>query len=389
MPPSEPLSLFAVTAPGLEEVAAAELGEVGIAGSAEPGGVAWQGPLETLYLANLRSRIASRVLLRVGEFRARTFFELERHARRVPWERFVAPGGAVRLRVTSRKSKLYHEGAVAQRVGEAIERAVGPVRLVAGTADDGEGEETTDGAQMFVVRFHYDRCTVSADTSGPLLHLRGYRQALARAPLRETIAAAMLRGSGWDGRAPLLDPMCGAGTIPIEAALIARRIAPGLAGPGREPRRHAFRQWPEFDARLWDRLVERAREEILPAAAAPIRGSDRDEGAIAAARANAERAGVLPDLALEAMPISAIEAPGPDGWLVSNPPYGVRVGESGPLRNLYAALGRVARERFPGWRVALLTADRDLERQTGLALGEAFRTQNGGIPVRLAVARVG
>jgi putative N6-adenine-specific DNA methylase len=206
---------------------------------------------------------------------------------------------------------------------------------------------------------------------------------------RETIAAAMLRGCGWDGRAPLLDPMCGAGTIPIEAALIARRIAPGLAGAAREPRRHAFRQWPEFDARLWDRLVERAREEILPAAAAPIRGSDRDEGAIAAARANAGRAGVLADLALEAKPISAIEAPGPDGWLVSNPPYGVRVGESGPLRNLYAALGRVARERFPGWTVALLSADRDLERQAGLGLEEAFRTQNGGIPVRLAVARVG
>lgn len=384
----ERFPLFAVTAPGLEELCAHELRWMGIAGVAEPGGVAWEGTRAELYDANLRLRLASRVLVRVAEFRARTFFELERHARRVPWDRFVAPGGAVRLRVSSRKSKLYHEGAIAQRLLDAVERSVGGLRD-AGAAGGGD-EEEDEGAdeQLFVVRFHYDSCTVSADASGALLHLRGYRQALAKAPLRETLAAAMLLGSGWDGSAPLLDPMCGSGTVAIEGALLARRIAPGLASAERTPRRYAFGDWPDFDARLWADAVERAAGEILPSAPAPVQGSDRDAGAVEAARANAARAGVLDDLALDVRPLSAVEPPPGTGWLLSNPPYGVRVGETEGLRNLYAALGRLAREKLPGWTLGLLSADRGLEAQVKVRFAEALRTRNGGIPVRLVVGRV-
>jgi len=384
---AERLPLFAVTAPGLEELCAAELLELGIEGEPQPGGVAWEGTRAELYDANLRLRTASRVLVRVAEFRARTFFELERHARKVPWGRFVAPGNAVRLRVTSRKSKLYHEGAVAERLLDAIGRSVGPV-AAAGPATGGEDEDDGADAQLFVVRFHYDRCTVSADASGALLHLRGYRQALAKAPLRETLAAAMLLGSGWDCDAPLLDPMCGSGTVAIEGALLARRIAPGLASPDRAPRRYAFLGWPDFDARLWDETVGRARGEILPSAGAPILASDRDEGAVEAARANAERAGVLDDLSLDVRPLSAVEPPAGPGWLVTNPPYGVRVGETDRLRNLYAALGRLARTQLTGWTIALLSADRGLEAQVKVRFTEALRTKNGGIPVRLVVGRV-
>jgi len=383
------LSIFAVTAPGLEGLCAAELAALGISGVPEPGGVAWEGTLGELYSANLRLRTASRVLVRVAEFRARTFFELERHGKKVPWERFVGRGGAVRLRVTSRKSKLYHEGAVAERLLEAIERKVGTLGS-AGTAKGGDEEEGVEGddAQLFVVRFLYDRCTLSADASGALLHLRGYRQALAKAPLRETLAAATLLASGWDGGAPLVDPMCGSGTIPIEGALLARRIAPGLANPSREPRRYAFREWPDFDARVWGEVVSRAVSEILPSAGVPILGSDRDAGAIEAARTNAERAGVAGDLALEVRALSAVEPPPGPGWLVANPPYGVRVGESDALRDLYAALGRTARARFPGWTLALLSADRKLESRVGVRFAEALRTKNGGIPVRVVVGRV-
>jgi putative N6-adenine-specific DNA methylase len=384
----ERFPLFAVTAPGLEELCAHELRWMGVAGVAEPGGVAWEGTRAELYDANLRLRLASRVLVRVAEFRARTFFELERHARKVPWERFVTPGGAVRLRVSSRKSKLYHEGAIAQRLLDAVERSVGGLRD-AGAAG-GSDEEEDEGAegQLFVVRFHYDRCTVSADASGALLHLRGYRQALAKAPLRETLAAAMLLGSGWDGSAPLLDPMCGSGTVAIEGALLARRIAPGLASAERAPRRYAFLDWPDFDTRLWAGTVERAAGEVLAAAPAPIQGSDRDAGAVEAARANAARAGVLDDLALDVCPLSAVASPPGTGWLLSNPPYGVRVGETEGLRNLYAALGRVAREKLPGWTLGLLSADRGLEAQVKVRFAEALRTRNGGIPVRLVVGRV-
>lgn len=385
----ELLPLFAVTAPGLEPLAAAELAALGIRGVAEAGGVAWSGTLSDLHSANLHLRTASRVLVRVGEFRARAFYELEKRARRLPWERFVAQGREVELRVTCRKSKLYHQGAVAQRVLEAIEHRAGTVRMAAGVAEDEEDERAGAGAQLFVVRFVHDRCTISVDTSGPLLHLRGYRQAVAKAPLRETLASALLVASGWDGSAPLVDPMCGSGTIAIEAALMARRIAPGLASATYEPRGYAFEQWPGADAAAWRATVERAREEILPAAPGAILGSDRDAGAIEAARSNAERAGVADDVALEVRPLSAIDPPSGRGWLVTNPPYGVRVGEADALRNLYAALGRVARDRLPHWTVALLSANPDLERHVGLRFAETLRTRNGGIPVRVVVAEVG
>lgn len=380
-------SLFAVTAPGLEALTTRELRALGVEAAQEDGGVSWQGTVEQLYTANLQLRTASRIVARVGEFRARTFFELERHARKLPWERYVAAGQAVRLRVTCRKSKLYHEGAVAERMLAAIAHGVGELGAAKAEKGGDEEEESTD-AQLFVVRFLHDRCTVSADASGALLTYRGYRQALARAPLRENLAAAVLMASGWHGQAPLVDPMCGAGTIPIEAALIARRIAPGLAGAGGEPRHYAFQQWPHFDPAAWASVVERAVAKIRPAADVPIHGSDRDAGAIEASHSNAERAGVLSNLALEVRPLSAIEPPPGVGWLVSNPPYGVRVGESDALRNLYAALGRVARDKLPGWTVALLSAERSLEFQVKLRFTEALRTRNGGIPVRVVVGQV-
>jgi putative N6-adenine-specific DNA methylase len=233
-----------------------------------------------------------------------------------------------------------------------------------------------------------DEVTISADASGTLLHLRGYRQAVAKAPLRETLAAAMLLGAGWRGDSPLLDPMCGSGTIPIEAALLARNVAPGLAAASREPRAFAFTAWPGHDAAAWERAVAEAQGAILPAAPVPVAGSDRDAGAVEAARANAERAGVAGGVDFAVRPVSAMEPPAGPGLLICNPPYGVRVGESDALRNLYAALGRTARARCPGWTVALLAAERKLEGQVGIPFTEAFRTSNGGIPVHLVVGRV-
>jgi putative N6-adenine-specific DNA methylase len=378
------LPLFAITAPGLEALTAAELRRLGIRGEAEAGGVAWSGTRDDLHAASLWLRSASRIILRIAEFRARTFFELERHARRIPWDRFVPAGRVVEFRVTCRKSRLYHQGAVEQRFREAVEHVAGarPVPPDAGD-DEAEGADR----QLFVVRFLHDRCTVSADTSGALLHRRGYRQATARAPLRETLAAAVVIASGWRPEAPFLDPLCGAGTLPIEAALIARRIAPGIAGAERRPRRYSFEEWEDHDAARWRSAVAAAQDEIRERAPAPIQGSDRDEGAIEAARSNAERAGVAADLSLEVAPVSGITPPPGAGWLVTNPPYGVRVGDARPLRNLYAALGNVIRLSAPGWTVALLSADRQLEAQLGIDLEEVLRTSNGGIPVHLVVGR--
>jgi putative N6-adenine-specific DNA methylase len=378
------LSCFAVTAPGLEPLTAAELRALGVHGNVVAGGVEWQGNLESLARANLWLRTASRVLVRIAEFRARTFFELERHARRIPWDRFLTPGGPVVLRVTCRKSRLYHSDAVAQRIAESIDRLVGAPARVASAATDDEPDDAPapEREQLFVVRLLHDVCTVSADSSGAALHRRGYRQQLAKAPLRETLAAAVLMGADWLGGISLADPMCGSGTIPIEAARLARRIAPG------RDRSFACEQWPASDHTVWPLLREKAVADELFAAPVLIVGADRDEGAVAAARANAERAGVAGDVTFAVQPISALSRAEPPGLVASNPPYGVRVGDRDRLRNLYAQIGNVMRRNRPGWTLALLSADRELERHVGLEFDERLRTRNGGIPVHLVVAHV-
>lgn len=362
-----------------------ELGEIGVKpGGVTAGGVSFDGSLNQLRLVNLWSRVASRVLARVDEFHANSFHELERRAKRVGWKRFMTAGQPVRFRVTCRKSRLYHSDAVAERLAAAVNAQLGgsvPVSI-AGVENDDDDVDATSSAQLFVVRLVNDVCTISADSSGELLHRRGYRQAVAKAPLRETLAAAMLIGSGWDTISPLVDPMCGSGTIPIEAALMARRIAPGLG------RQFAFERWPSHDGEAWQRTIDRARESALTAAEVPILGSDRDEGAIAASISNAERAGVGGDIEFSASSISDARVPGEPGWIVTNPPYGLRLGESGSLKNLYSQFGKVARGRAAGYRVAMLSADKALDAHLRLEMTEVFKAKNGGIPVRLVVGRI-
>ncbi|HEX2692800.1 MAG TPA: class I SAM-dependent RNA methyltransferase [Gemmatimonadaceae bacterium] len=395
------LDIFASTAPGLESIAAGELKSLGVRGKQEVGGVAFGGDLRRLYEANLWLRTASRITVRLGRFHASTFFELERRAKKLPWTRFLPATGSVRLRVTCRKSKLYHSDAVAERVLAAIEgSAARGVGVEASDSDDdaSDGDLRQNQAQLFIVRIVHDECEISADASGELLHRRGYRREIAKAPVRETIAAAMVLASGWKGQTPLLDPMCGSGTIPIEAALIARRIAPGLQ------RRFQFMDWPGFDALMWQELVGNAQRAAIDTNA-EILGADRDEGAIGAAGRNAERAGVASDVNFVTQSLSSSLAMlaedddgssrGPDspngdqssdsGWILTNPPYGIRVAGQGDLRNLYATLG-TALDANPRWRLGVLTSDAGLVRQARLSLTSRFSTSNGGIPVSFYVS---
>lgn len=310
--------------------------------------------------ANLWLRAASRVIVRVAEFRATAFHELEKQAKRVDWRAWLGDGVVPEFRVTAKKSKLYHSDAIAERLSKAA---------------GGAGKKDSP-SQLFVVRMHRDVCTISADTSGELLHLRGYRQAVGKAPLRETIAAAMLLASNWTGEEALLDPLCGSGTIAIEGALIARNIAPGV---GRE---FAFMRWPSFDARVWTSLVEHSKSVERPARVM-ILGSDRDAGAIKAAKANADRAGVGGDVQFSVSALSAVEAPGPGGLVATNPPYGKRVSEGKDVRNLYAQLGKLMRGKLANWRLTLLVPEDRLASQLQLQLEPVFRTSNGGIRVQL------
>lgn len=382
-------TFFAVAAPGLERLVAEELIQLDLllVGShelaIERGGVSFTGNHEALYKANLHLRTASRVLIRLGEFYAAGFPELRKKAGRLAWEKYLSAGQRVALATTCRKSKLYHSGAVAERITAAISDRLGrPIEVVKTTEDDPE----TILAQLVVVRLVNDHVTISIDSSGELLHRRGYRLATAKAPLRETLAAAVLMASGWDAASPLIDPFCGSGTIPIEAALLASGSPPGCAA-NRRPRHFAFLNWPGFDTARWEQLL--AGCYIPPKISPPrILASDRDAGAVRTAIANAERAGVADFIEFSQRPISAIEPPPAPGWIVTNPPYGQRVSATQDLRNLYAQLGNVLRAKCPNWSVAVLCSDLRLLGHTGLHLDTSFSTINGGIPVYLGRGKV-
>lgn len=378
------LPCFASTAPGLEPILAAELTGLGIGEpKIEVGGVEFHASADTLVDALLWLRTASRVSLRLGQFKARTFSELERHAAKIDWARVLTGTGRVHFRVTAKKSRLYHEGAIAERLELAAVAALPGLESVraarqAESLEDDVGR--APGVQRIIVRVHRDRITIAADASGGALHRRGYRQATAKAPLRETLAAGVLLSCGWHLDEPLTDPMCGSGTLPIEAAMIARRIAPGRS------RRFAAEQWQALPPELFRLARERAAAAVLPAAPAPIEASDRDAGAVAATLANAARAGVAGDLVCSERPISAVPLDDGAGWLVTNPPYGVRIGEADRLRSLYASLGALLVTRRPGWSLAILSANPILAGQVGIEWLERWHASNGGIAVKLLVS---
>ena len=359
------LDIWVQCAPGLETLVVDELAEVGIT-KTQPGkgGVAFVGTARQAYLATATSRCATRVVHRVARFNARDFKTLQSEVRKVDWDQWIAPGESAEFRVTSRSSKLFHTDAIAERLIDTVD-AKGPGRV-----------------QLFVVRADHDRFTISVDLCGDAMHKRGWRQQIAKAPLRETLAAAMVRASGWTGEVPLIDPFCGSGTIAIEAALIATKRAPGL------DRGYAFQEWPDFEPGTWASVNGQMHEQIRPIEV-PIIASDRDAGAVAATKANAERAELSWCIEAEERSVSDLVAPaGSKALLLANPPYGKRVGDD-DLRNLYARLGTVAKEQLAGGRIGLLVADAQLANQVGLRKPRTgFSAKNGGIDVRLLLANL-
>lgn len=332
--------------PGFEPLLAEEAREAGLSDPEPvPGGVLTHGSWPDVWRANLRLRGAGRVLVRIGGFHAVHLAQLDKRARRLDWQSVLGRAPAVRVDATCERSRIWHDGAAAERVARAIRDATG-------------ASVTREAELRILVRIVEDFCTISLDTSGDPLHRRGAKQAVGKAPLRETLAALFLRACLYRGSEPVLDPMCGSGTIPLEAAGIAAGLDPGRG------RSFAFEALPGFDPAEW---------AALKAGAAPrdpgfrFAGFDRDAGAIAASRANAERAGVADLVDFHRQPISAFAPPeGPRGLVLVNPPYGARIGEAGGLRALYATLGRVLRERFAGWRAGIITSEPALAAATEL-----------------------
>lgn len=385
MPLPTILPCWAVTAPGAEALAALELRALGIEpGEVEPGGVAFAASADQLADALLWLRTAVRVTVRLASFTAKSFAELERHGKGIDWAAVIPAGSAVHFRVTSKKSKLYHEDGIAERLERGLFAAVSGLTTVRApsTAEALEDDVTAVPPVLrLVVRVHRDVVTVSADAAGGLLHRRGWRQAVAKAPMRETLAATLLLASGWTPSVPLLDPLCGSGTILIEAALMARRMAPGRA------RRFAAEAWPAIPASTWREARARAAARELSSPTVALVGTDRDAGAIEASLANAERAGVSGDVEFARGTLSRLPHDDGTGWIVTNPPYGARIGERTALRDLYASLGQLVRHRRPRWQLAMIGADRMLEGQLGVPLHEVLRTTNGGLPVHVVTTR--
>jgi len=358
--------IFLATAPGLEGVLCDEVKANGFrAPKAVKGGVTIEGRWHDVWRANLMIRGASRILARLGTFRTTELADIEKRARRLPWSTILRPGVPVRVEATATRSRIYHTGAIAERVGRAV--------------CDAAGTTLSDTADLAIAaRFENDVCTISIDTSGTLLHKRGFKEAVAKAPLRETLAALFLRQCGYGGTEPVLDPMCGSGTFVIEAAEIAAGLMPGRA------RRFAFEHLATFDEAAWTALkASKAAEARTPSVRAC--GSDRDAGAIAMSRANAERAGVAAFTEFHERTVSELTAPeGPPGLVIVNPPYGARIGDRKTLRPLYRALGRTLLEKFAGWRVGLVTADAALAKATDLPfLPPSAPVAHGGLRITL------
>lgn len=338
--------IFLAAAPGLETVLREETVKLGFARPrAVPGGVTLTGGWPEVWRANLQIRGAGRVLARIGSFRAMHLAQLDKRARRIAWRSVLRPDVPFRVEATCKGSRIYHSGAAAQRIETAIREEL--------------GARCDPEAPVCVrARIEDDLCTLAVDTSGEPLHKRGFKVAVGKAPMRETLASLFLRQCGYDGTEPVLDPMCGSGTFVIEAAEIAAALMPGRA------RSFAFEHLATFDPAGWRQL--RASKHS-PTATLCCHGSDRDAGAVAMSRANAERAGVAAMTEFRQLPISEISVPaGPPGLVVCNPPYGDRIGDRQRLAALYRALGQRLLDGFAGWRVGIVTSVPALVQATGL-----------------------
>jgi len=376
---TERFSLFATCAPGVEPALHQELSALRFAKvERQVGGAYFEGDERDVWRANLCLRTAIRVLRRVARFGAATEDELYAGAREVAWERFVRPDGTLAVTAHSNDSRLFHTGFLAQLAKDAI---VDRFRDSAGTRPSVDKDDPDLGVRVQLVK---DRCTLLVDTSGPSLHKRGWRRRQGRAPLAETFAAAMLIQSGWDLRAPLVDPFCGTGTILVEATLLASGTAPGAFRDA-----FAFERLPGFDARRYAAL----RDELCAPKPRPRKlrliGSDVDPERIEDARENLAAAGFADAVELEVRDARDVAwKPGWNAWIVTNPPYGERIGDARELASLYAAFGERLASEAAGYRLALLTGSKALANALGLPKLERLAIQNGALACELLTGEI-
>lgn len=365
---------FATCGRGIEPTLAGELQALGAA-QVEPGrgGVGFRGDRELLYRANLWLRTAIRVLQPVLDAHVESTDALYEAVRSLDWDRYLTPDHTLAVDCNVRDSHITHSKFAALRVKDAIcdqmiERH--------GRRPSVDTDEPMVGLNLHV---YHDEAVLSLESSGESLHKRGYRPILTRAPLNEALAAALILLTGWDGQTPLVDPLCGSGTLPIEAAWLALRRPPGLTR-----KRFGFQGWMDYDVGLWADLRDEARRGVLKALPAPVLGSDVRRDAISFSTTNARAAGIGHLLQFTLRDLKDFQPPaGPPGVIVCNPPYGERIGEEKDLRSLYRMIGEVFQSRCPGWKAFVFTGNPRLGREIGLKPAAETPLFNGKIPCRL------
>ena len=364
---------FATCPRGLEPLLLEDLTAVGASAlKTIPGGVHFSADWPVCYAANLHSRIATRILWQVAHGRYAGEDDIYKLAYETPWKRWCGPDQTIRVDVTAIKSPLKSLEFITLRIKDAV-----CDRFRAET-----GKRPSVDTREPQVRFHAfitaDQCTLYIDTSGAPLYQRGLRQKTVEAPLKENLAAGILRLSGWQPGEPLLDPMCGSGTFLTEAAQMALNIAPGAGG-----RSFGFQRLKNFQLDAWRKLLDSAQEAEKPAKFAQIYGSDISPVAVRAALANLDRADLLPAVSLESGDILEIRAPGDHGVMVANPPYGERLSELEELAAFYPQLTAALKRNFAGWACHFLSADLRKPKLMRLTPSKKTPLYNGAIECRL------
>lgn len=363
---------FATCPRGLEPILAAELAQLGTESiEAVDGGVGFAGELATGYAVNLESRVASRVLWRVGEAGYRSEHDLYEAAREIEWPRWFSPGHTIRVNVAAIKAPVKSLDFVTLRVKDAV---CDVFRDARGRRPDVDTRSPDVRVHVFLTR---DMATFYLDTSGEALFKRGWRGAAGAAPLRENLAAGILKLAGWTAPTPLLDPMCGSGTFLVEAAMMALDVAPGLG------RRFGFEKLANFDSEAWKMLVERARARRRTPHPLPIHGSDKSGSVLKLARDNLAATGLEAAVHLKQMDILDGGPPAAAGIIVMNPPYGERLADRDELAAFYPKLGDALKQRYSGWTAYILTADLRLAKLIGLAASKRTPLYNGALECRL------
>lgn len=363
---------FAPCPRGLESVLEKELHSLGVLTTTKTdGGVGFRAPWSAMYRVNLNSHIASRVLWEVGQRAYKTEHDVYTAASALAWPDWFTSTQTIKVKVSARRCPLSSLDFLTLRIKDAV-----CDKFVAATKRRPSVDTERPSIKLDAF-LDQNTITFYVDTSGEPLFKRGYRTGAVEAPLRENLAAGILHLAGWTPSDVLLDPMCGGGTIPLEAALMARQIPPGLS------RAFAFERLLIHNPQQWERLREAARAEQAAHAPAAIYASDKEPRMMTVAQRTFQDAGVANDIALKQSDSLDLDAPADTGVMVINPPYGVRLSRSDELESFYPKLGDWLKQRFTGWRVYVLTHDARVPKLIGLAPSKRIPLFNGALECRL------